>query len=126
MYQDAQLQGVQLALDPLRAHREAQRLKPPTQLLQAAEGHVADRNVCADAPDKMRRVPQRTNAKGQTKRLFKRRCRAHKPKDFKAQYPGPLHRPRYNCALSARDAPHRLNGHRCLYPNGNSSGNQPL
>ncbi len=33
-------------------------------------------------------IPQRLNAKGQTKRLFKRRCRARKPKHFKAQYPG--------------------------------------
>ncbi len=50
MYQDAQLQGVQLAPDPFRAHREAQCLKPPTQLLQAAKGHVADRNVRLNTP----------------------------------------------------------------------------
>ncbi len=36
----------------------------------------------------MRYIPQRLNAKGQTKRPFKRRCRARKPKHFKAQYPG--------------------------------------
>ncbi len=82
--------------------------------------------LIADAPDKMRCIPQRLNAKGQTKRPFKRRCRARKPKHFKAQYPGALYRPGYDCALSARSAPLRLNGHQYLYPNGNSSGNQPL
>ncbi len=44
--------------------------------------------LIADAPDKMRCIPQRLNAKGQTKRPFKRRCKARKPKHFKAQYPG--------------------------------------
>ncbi len=47
-----------------------------------------DCGLIADAPDKMRCILQHLNAKEQTKRLFKHRCKARKPKHFKAQYPG--------------------------------------